>query len=291
MEIITGYTGQPHVTSEQDRDINIGIVGRESYVLTTGQMMKAEVTTNNEIKIRDGVIMHQGCAASIKKNTYDSLTIMNGSQGMKRIDLLVARYEKNVENGNTESLRIVVLQGEPAENNPEVPEHVEGDIQAGDAIADMPMYQVMIDGLNIVEVKKVFKEAGDIVGLNEKVDELNSNRTYSENEVRIGTTADGEPVYRKIIKVPMTYFTKKEQYVDLKAGTGTSMKKIISCSVQAHSADGTIYPFPYTEGGTEMSTWLHKFTTVNGGTIMHFYNKAEWGSSYTAYITVEYTKL
>ena len=83
MDIITGYVGSPHVTAEQDRDINIGIFGAESYVLRTGSQLKAEVSSNNEIKIRDGVIMHQGCAASIKKNTYDSLTIVNGSQGMK----------------------------------------------------------------------------------------------------------------------------------------------------------------------------------------------------------------
>ena len=35
MEIITGYTGKPHVTSEQDRDVNIGVVGEGSYVLRT----------------------------------------------------------------------------------------------------------------------------------------------------------------------------------------------------------------------------------------------------------------
>ena len=31
MDIITGYTGSPHVTAEQDRDVNIGIFGAESY--------------------------------------------------------------------------------------------------------------------------------------------------------------------------------------------------------------------------------------------------------------------
>lgn len=29
MEIITGYTGKPHVTSEQDRDVNIGVVEKD----------------------------------------------------------------------------------------------------------------------------------------------------------------------------------------------------------------------------------------------------------------------
>ena len=173
MEIITGYTGKPHVTSEQDRDVNIGVVGKGSYVLQTGMQLAAEVSSNNEIKIRDGVLMHQGCTASIKKNTYDSLIIINGSQGMKRIDLIVARYEKNQDNG-IESLDLKVIQGTPAEQTPTVPEYTEGDIQAGDYVADMPMYQVIIDGLNITEVKKVCEVAPDIDALKKEVAELNS---------------------------------------------------------------------------------------------------------------------
>ena len=173
MEIITGYTGKPHVTSEQDRDVNIGVVGEESYVLQTGMQLAAEVSSNNDIKIRDGVLMHQGCTASIKKNTYDSLTIINGSQGMKRIDLIVARYEKNQDNG-IESLDLKVIQGTPAESTPTVPEYTEGDIQAGDYVADMPMYQVIIDGLNITEVKKVFEVAPGIDALKKEIAELNS---------------------------------------------------------------------------------------------------------------------
>lgn len=178
MEIITGYTGKPHVTSEQDRDVNIGVVGEGSYVLQTGMQLAAEVSSNNEIKIRDGVLMHQGCTASIKKNTYDSLTIINGSQGMKRIDLIVARYEKNQDN-RTEGLDLKVIQGTPAESNPVVPEYTEGDIQAGDYVADMPMYQVIIDGLNITEVKKVFEVAPSIDAMKKEIAELNSKTTYA----------------------------------------------------------------------------------------------------------------
>lgn len=171
MEIITGYTGKPHVTSDQGRDVNIGIMGEGSYVLQTGMQLAAEVSSNNEIKIRDGVLMHQGCTASIKKNTYDSLTITNGSQGMKRIDLIVARYEKNQDNG-IESLDLKVIQGTPAESNPAAPQYTEGDIQAGDYVADMPMYQVIIEGLNITEVKKMFKVIGSNKDLSNKISNM-----------------------------------------------------------------------------------------------------------------------
>lgn len=189
MEIITGYTGKPHVTSEQDRDVNIGVVGEESYVLQTGMQLAAEVSSNNEIKIRDGVLMHQGCTASIKKNTYDSLTIINGSQGMKRIDLIVARYEKNQDNG-IESLDLKVIQGTPAESTPTVPEYTEGDIQAGDYVADMPMYQVIIDGLNITEVKKVFEVALGIDALKKEIAELNSNKKVECFSKTVATDVD-----------------------------------------------------------------------------------------------------
>ena len=165
MDIITGYTGTPHITAENDRDINIGIFGSKSYVLQTGTMLAAEISNNNEIKVRDGVIMHQGCAASIKKNTYDSVTINNGSQGMKRIDLIVARYEKQPET-NVESLTLKVLQGTPAEESPQVPAHTEGDIQAGYTVADMPLYEVEIDGLNITEIRKVFQTMEDLESVN-----------------------------------------------------------------------------------------------------------------------------
>ena len=168
MDIITGYAGKAHVTAEQDRDINQGIVGSGSYVLRTGMEMAAEVSSNNEIKIRDGVLMHQGCAASIKKNTYDSLTIVNGSQGMKRIDLIVARYSRSKDTG-VESLKLIVIQGTPTTGTATVPSYTKGDIQAGDYVADMPMYQVILNGLNITEVKKVFETAPNLAEINSKI--------------------------------------------------------------------------------------------------------------------------
>ena len=182
MDIITGYTGSPHVTAEQDRDVNIGIFGAESYVLRTGSRLKAEVSSNNEIKVRDGVIMHQGCAASIKKNTYDSLTIANGSQGMKRVDLIVARYSRD-QNTKEESLVLKVIQGTPKESGPAVPGYTTGDIQAGDLIADMPLYQVTLNGLNITEVKQLFATQDSIAELSSNLVNANNNIATINNKL------------------------------------------------------------------------------------------------------------
>ena len=252
MEIITGYTGKPHVTSEQDRDVNIGVVGEKSYVLQTGMQLAAEVSSNNEIKIRDGVLMHQGCTASIKKNTYDSLTIINGSQGMKRIDLIVARYEKNQDNG-IESLDLKVIQGTPAESTPTVPEYTEGDIQAGDYVADMPMYQVIINGLNITEVKKVFEVAPGIDALKKEIAELNS---------KIPKIKSGTKILQGTGNRYLELFTMAElEEMFRVSNTGCANYVIYACNADDSALGQIDNGVAYTLGGKAWMLWFENNIT------------------------------
>ena len=189
MEIITGYTGKPHVTAEQDRDVNEGIFDTGSFVLKTGSQLAAELVSNNEIKVRDGVLVIQGCTAVIKKNTYDPVTIANGSQGMKRIDLIVARYNKNEET-KIEEVMLKVIQGTPNASTAAVPTYKTGDIQSGDLVADMPLYKVTLDGLNVTSVDKMFTV---IPTLPELSSNLAKTNTVLENRkpIFIDSTAQG----------------------------------------------------------------------------------------------------
>lgn len=235
MDIITGYTGSPHVTAEQDRDVNIGIFGAESYVLRTGSQLKAEVSSNNEIKVRDGVIMHQGCAASIKKNTYDSLTIANGSQGMKRVDLIVARYSRD-QNTKEESLVLKVIQGTPKESGPAVPGYTTGDIQAGDLIADMPLYQVTLNGLNITEVKQLFSTQDSIAELSSNLVNINSKiTTTNTNLAKTNTVLEN----RKPIIVDSiaqgTVNLDTNNYKSLKSGITYAFIVTVSSNINSES--------------------------------------------------------
>lgn len=173
MEIVTGYVGEPHVTSMQDQAQNQGIFGADSYVLSVGRKLAAELQSNNEIRIRDGVLVHQGCTGVVKTNTYDPVTITNGTQGVKRIDLIVARYTKNAETLK-ENLSWIVIKGTPAASNPTVPSYTDGDIQAGDLVADMPMYEVHLDGITVTEVKALFEIISGISKIQSEVAALSS---------------------------------------------------------------------------------------------------------------------
>lgn len=285
MDIITGYIGSPHVTAEQDRDINIGIFGAESYVLRTGSQLKAEVSSNNEIKIRDGVIMHQGCAASIKKNTYDSLTIVNGSQGMKRIDLIVARYSRN-QSTKVESLTLKVIQGTPVTGTPSAPGYTTGDIQAGDLVADMPLYQVVINGLNITEVKQVFNTVDTVAELNGKLEKKTDTTTlgFEVSETFTGQYLNSKPIYQKMISVGVLPNNTTKSI-----STGITGADYIWVDMENSFAfnHGASYPIPYVDPKTVANSIGVRITN-NGATVI-VSTGTNW-STYSGGITLRYTK-
>ena len=99
MKIITGYRGEPHITSQQDRNVNIGIFGSGTHIVNVGSKMAATIVSANEIVIADGLLVAEGCTAEIARGTSESIAVDNGSQGMLRKDLIVARYTKTSGTG------------------------------------------------------------------------------------------------------------------------------------------------------------------------------------------------
>ena len=152
MNIITGYRAEPHITAQQDRDVNIGIFGASAKILKgVGSEMAATVVSANEVEIADGTLVAEGCTAEIQYGTTESMTIENGEQGMKRIDLIVARYTRDSGTA-VESMELAVIKGTSAASNPTAPAYNEGTIADGDSPVDFPIYRVNLDGISITSV-------------------------------------------------------------------------------------------------------------------------------------------
>lgn len=174
MEIVSGRTGSPHVTSQQFRQLVEGTVGQESYILTSGENLEPELASNNILKIRSGMMSHHGNISSIKIGTYDEVELTNGSQGMKRIDLVVNRYTRNAET-NVEANNWVVITGTPVASDPAVPAYTVGNLQEGDLTDDCPVFEVHYDGLNVTEIKKLLDVADNLGKMKKELAELNGN--------------------------------------------------------------------------------------------------------------------
>lgn len=262
MQLNTGYAGKPHVTAENCADLNRGIVGSDSYVLPVGAQFEVELVTNNLLKIKDGCGCMQGRQVSIAKGQTDEITIENGTQGEKRIDLVVIRYSKNADTGIETAIPFLV-KGIPSENNPVRPEHLEGDIRGGDLTADWPLYELYLDGISVTNVKPLF----DVLM---SVDSL--NRNFKES-----VYADGYMV------------------VDIGALPNNSTKSVptnipsaseywISDAWCKSRTTGQVSPMPYIDA----STWSNAIgITISASKNIVVTTKADW-SAYSGKAVIAY---
>lgn len=167
--LVTGSRGgsTPHVTSSQARNFNAGIVGGDRYVM---EGLGCVVTSANKVHVDPGVACFCGADVEVPPGGVD-LNISNGSQGMKRNDLVVLRYES----GSTEKVTLAVITGTPAASNPSDPSYNDGDIRNGDSPVDMPLYRVPLDGISVGDPEPVYETVPSIASLRDSVSQTSRN--------------------------------------------------------------------------------------------------------------------
>lgn len=184
MEIITGYTGENHVTSADDASLYRGILGADDYVLEVGNKFAATIVDNNTVRIMDGDLVIQGHQARIRANDYNEVTIDNGTPGQKRNDLIVARYQKNTTTG-IESITLEVVKGTPGTTATD-PEIIQEDLKVGGTQRDFPLYRVSIDGINLQSVTSLFNVIPNLAAFKSHLAE-SANKHITES----GSNDDG----------------------------------------------------------------------------------------------------
>lgn len=195
MDIITGKTGKPHVTSQQDREINMSMFGKGNVVLPIGQQLRAELTSSNNIRIYDGMLSMQGCVASIGADGYQDLTIESLTTGSERIDYVCAKYVKENSTGY-ESISLVVVSG--TDGNP--PTIADTEIRNGATEAYFPLYSIKIKSATELTLTPLFENVLPILPhLN---DVANTNRLLYQGEGLYMTESQKITLSEKISQQP-----------------------------------------------------------------------------------------
>ena len=172
MELITGVSATDHIDSQDDADFQKAITGPDNYVLNIGRKMEAELLSNNVVRVHDGSLIHQGRHVIIPEGESEEVIIEYGTQGEKRIDLIVSVYSKDTTSGiETEFLKSI--KGTPSVDSPAIPSHIDGNIRAGDIYSEFPLYKVTLDGINIVSIDPLYEVLTSMAELKTMTDELN----------------------------------------------------------------------------------------------------------------------
>lgn len=166
VELITGYSGTPHIGSDDVQHLIAGIVGGGSYALDTGKKLAIAVNSANSVTIDTGDAIIAG-GAHVRVAAAEKLTVASGAQGVKRNDLVCLRYTKASD--NKESASLVVIKGTATSGTPADPAYNKGSVIDGKATVDMPLYRLPISGVSLGTPVKLFSVSPTLASLGDSV--------------------------------------------------------------------------------------------------------------------------
>jgi hypothetical protein len=157
IELVDGKAGTAHISSEDKAIIHQAKFSKSDVVFDWGDAFKCSMSSSNRATIGTGCASIQGLDWHV--TAAESVTISNGSQGMKRNDIICAHYNRNPKNGN-ELVELVVLKGSPnatAAADPTIPS---GKILSGAVDAYMPLWRIPLDGITVGTPVRLFTPRG-----------------------------------------------------------------------------------------------------------------------------------
>lgn len=157
IELVDGKAGTAHISSEDKAIIHQAKFSKSDVVFDWGDAFKCSMSSSNRATVGTGCASIQGLDWHI--TSAESVTISNGSQGMKRNDIICAHYNHNPKNGN-ELVELVVLKGSPnatAAADPTIPS---GKILSGAVDAYMPLWRIPLDGITVGTPVRLFTPRG-----------------------------------------------------------------------------------------------------------------------------------
>ncbi|WP_373185906.1 hypothetical protein, partial [Bifidobacterium pseudocatenulatum] len=157
IELVDGKAGVAHISSEDKAIIHQAKFSKSDVVYDWGDAFKCSMSSSNRATIGTGCASIQGLDWHI--TAAESVTISNGSQGMKRNDIICAHYHRESETGN-ELVNLVVLKGTPnatAAADPTIPS---GKILSGAVDAYMPLWRIPLDGITVGTPVRLFTPKG-----------------------------------------------------------------------------------------------------------------------------------
>ena len=157
IELVDGKAGVAHISSEDKAIIHQAKFSKSDVVYDWGDAFECSMSSSNRATIGTGCASIQGLDWHI--TSAESVTISNGSQGMKRNDIICAHYHRDSTSG-IETVELVVLKGSPnatAAADPKVPS---GKILFGAGDAYMPLWRIPLDGITVGTPVRLFTPKG-----------------------------------------------------------------------------------------------------------------------------------
>ena len=157
IELVDGKAGVAHISSEDKAIIHQAKFSKSDVVFDWGDAFKCSMSSPNRATIGTGCASIQGLDWHI--TAAESVTISNGSQGVKRNDIICAHYHRDSKTGN-ELVELTVLKGTPNATTAADPTIPSGKILSGAVDAYMPLWRIPLSGITVGTPVRLFTPRG-----------------------------------------------------------------------------------------------------------------------------------
>lgn len=158
-----------------------GSTGPVSGILPWGDRLRATKVSDTKVRLSSGLYSMQGFVIKVIDN--EEFTIKPGSQGMQRIDVIVAEYKKG---SPRDSYTLKVIQGTQASSSPTTPNLTSQNLHFGGSLRQEIIARITINGTTLQQVTTV---APVVKGLSEMITLVDSIRSDVSSAKRSASSA------------------------------------------------------------------------------------------------------
>lgn len=163
--IYTPTTESAHIYAEDDALIHRAVFGG-SGITEADEKLAYEVIDNNTVRVYSGCYCNSGFLHIIPHGSYIDLTIVSGTEGLYRRDLIVSDFTRG--GGDvSDTLVFSVLTGTESstESGAAAPALIQNDIAGNGARRQEAIYQILLNGASIQSVTRIAPYTAEIYGI------------------------------------------------------------------------------------------------------------------------------
>lgn len=143
---------KPNLFAYDDALITTSAI-ESDFVTDDLEKLAVQLISNNELRVKSGSFCIGGHYGYIPRGTYETCYVAPGNVGLRRKDLIVARYTCV---GNIDYIGIQIYTGVPSKGEPVVPTYTVSDLNANGKVREIPLHVVELNDMDIANIAAVF---------------------------------------------------------------------------------------------------------------------------------------
>ncbi len=148
--INTPSEASAHITADDDAFIHNALMGEKSGILGS---LVCERVSDNAVRLRGGGASNMGYVLYVPKGESEDLTVMSGTQGLSRHDLVVAQFTRGSSN-TADELVFTIVTGS-ASSAPVDPALRTSDLLSAGDVNQIALFRIIIDGTTLTAIEKI----------------------------------------------------------------------------------------------------------------------------------------